>query len=273
MNDSQQPRKSKDRSPNFPFITLKMALERASQFYDEEKRGRAAFPVAAAHWGYSPSSSGAFQTVAALKNYGLMTDEGTGTSRYVRLTELAFRILLDTRPDSVEREKYKRQAALLPAVAAEVHQKWSDMLPSESTLNHYFVFERGFSPSSALKAVKIIVENEEFTSFLHFDSMSSNEGTENKLEARMHSSARLTPSSTAGSEAQVAAVGTKDAIERIISPDGKLFIEIKGEPSKESYSFLQSYFELRQKFFKPTSENVQGKTASSQPESDENQVA
>src|SRR5437016_4500012 len=120
MSEETQPRATKERSPNFPFITLGRALERAEQLYRNEKRGAAPFDVAAADWGYSATSSGALQTVAALKQYGLVADEGSGKDRKIRLTDLALRIILDTRDNSEEKEQLKRQAARTPSVAAEI---------------------------------------------------------------------------------------------------------------------------------------------------------
>ena len=152
--------KTKDRSPNFPFISLQAALRRATEFYAEEKRSAAPFAVAAKNWNYSPNSSGALQTASALKSYGLMVDEAAGAQRKLKLTDLALRILLDVRPDSVERAEFIRQAALKPSVAAEIHKKWPGDLPSDANLHHYLVFDRKFNESFAQKAVKIIKENQ-----------------------------------------------------------------------------------------------------------------
>ena len=74
----EQESRKKDRSPNFPFISLENAIARARAFYDEERKGAAPVTRAAIHWKYSPNSSGLIQTVAALKSYGLMSDEGSG---------------------------------------------------------------------------------------------------------------------------------------------------------------------------------------------------
>lgn len=178
MNDAIENKKTKERSPNFPFISLQTALERAQEFYDKEKRGTAPYVVAAKHWDYSPTSSGALQTAAALKQYGLMADEGGGGNRKMRLTDLALRILLDTRPDSVEREQFKRQAALTPPVAAEIYEKWPTELPSPENLNHYLVLERGFSQQTALKVANIIKENETFTATPHLAIISGRAKTD-----------------------------------------------------------------------------------------------
>src|SRR5437870_4860818 len=134
-------KKTRDRSPSFPFISLEAALRRAHEFYAHERRSAAPYEVAANHWGYSASSSGAVQTVAALKQYGLMADEGSGKLRKVKLTELALRILLDTRDDSTERTKYIRQAARTPPIVQGIYEKWEGTLPSDASLNHFLVLE------------------------------------------------------------------------------------------------------------------------------------
>ena len=177
VETNKDQKKPKDRSPNFPFIPLQLALERARQFYDGEKRGAAPLQSAAEHWGYSPTSSGALQTVSALKQYGLLADEGGGPVRKLKLTDAALRILLDQRPDSAEREEFKRQASRRPAIAQEVYEKWPDGLPSESTLRHFLLLERHFADANASRVCKIIQENEAFTSTAALATISEDQKT------------------------------------------------------------------------------------------------
>src|SRR5688572_24804114 len=107
-----QPREKKHRSPAYPFISLQKAVERAQTFYQIERRHAAPMGAAAKAWGYGEKSSGGLQTVSALKQYGLMLDEGEGDQRKVRLTDRAFRILLDEVKDSPARAAALRAAAL-----------------------------------------------------------------------------------------------------------------------------------------------------------------
>lgn len=189
---AEETRTTKDRSPNFPYIPLSTALQRAQEFYDKERRGTAPFIVAVKHWNMSSKSSGALQTVSALKQYGLMEDEGSGQGRKVRLTELALRIILDTRPDSLEKPAFMRQAALSPPVAAEIYSRWPDELPSTPNLNHYLVVERRFNPDTARKVVKIIIQNQELTEDLSI-------GNENNISEGFDDSSvpdRLPPMNT-----------------------------------------------------------------------------
>ncbi len=251
-------RKTKERSPGFPFITLEAALTRAQQFQTEERRGSAPFQRAAQHWGYSPASSGLLQTIAALKQYGLLADEGSGKERKVRLTDLALRILLDIRPESGERKQNIRQAALTPPIAAETHQKWPEGLPSESTLNHYLVLERGFNQSTALKAVMILKENEQFANISTAGGLSGHNKTLTDTTFQQE------PMKTVGFEmrpdnpAPIVVVRASARTERIIDPAGlDILVQFNGEPTYESYEFLRDYIDLRMKRMKKEPETKQ----------------
>jgi hypothetical protein len=246
MEVNERVKKTKDRNPNFPFINLENALERATQFYREEKRGSAPFTAAAKHWGYSPTSSGAAQTVAALKNYGLLTDENSGAQRKVRLSELALRILLDSRPDSPDLGRLKRQAALLPPIASEIYEKWPDGLPSDHTLHHYLMFEKNFTQEASYKVGRIIKENEVFTICNLSDSLSSynREEEDSKMQQTIQSQ---------GDAVGGGAQGLKGAArtERIIDPEGMdIVLQFSGEPTSDSYEFLRDYIDLRLKRIK-----------------------
>lgn len=163
MNDAVEAKKSKDRSPSFPYVNLERAIERARMFYLQEKRGVTPYSRAVLHWGYTEASSAALQTVAALKSYGLLLEPPSpGKGRQLQLSDLALRILLDQRPDSNERLECIRQAARSPAVAAAVYEKWPDELPADSTLNHHLVLERRFNEATAPSVIKILKENQQF---------------------------------------------------------------------------------------------------------------
>jgi len=147
-------KKARVRSPESPFVPLAKAIERAKEFWVEEKRGAAPVKVAAEHWGYKPKSSGALQTIAALKHFGLMSDEGAGDARKVKLTDLARRIVLDEQPDSEERAKAIRQAALTPKLYGQIWKKWGAELPSNGTFRTHLVLDRSFNESSADDVIK-----------------------------------------------------------------------------------------------------------------------
>ena len=245
MSDSKV---KKDRSPNFPFINLQMALERARQFWNKEKRSAAPFAVAAGHWGYSVTSSGALQTAGALKSYGLLLDDGVGGSRKLKLSELALRILLDERPEDNERKRYMREAALNPAVAAEVYKKWSDGLPSDANLRHYLVLERSFNEATAVKVVRILKENELLTQGSESPVQLQEEDVtqEEALEAVMD--IPQVPSTVKQLTSQPKAalpIVVSAFVERIGAPDAEIMLQFSGNPTWETYDFLEKYVALR----------------------------
>jgi len=146
MDGDKEPRK-KVRSPSFPFVGLREALDRARAFYEAEQRNSARIETAASHWGYSPKSSGGKQTIAALRSFGLLDGDSL-----VKLSGRALRILLDERlderGDSEERRRLVQQAALLPPIHSRLWERYGAELPSPQTLKLSLILDEGFNESS-----------------------------------------------------------------------------------------------------------------------------
>lgn len=267
----EQETRKKDRSPNFPFISLEAAIERCKAFYEEERRGAAPVPRVAKHWRYSVSSSGLIQTIAALKSYGLMVDEGSGAERKLRLTEMALRILLDSRPDSTERVELIKRAALNPSVSSDVHGNWPDGLPSDDTLNHSLIFERGFAPQNAARAVRILKENQRFAILSRTEALSLSAQRDGDSDG-YHVAEDMTqapdwdssdpprqtgpiaisspPKFYGGGHAASTRMSAPALpfTEQILDPDGRAMrIEFSASPTEEMYEFLKDYIDLRLK--------------------------
>jgi hypothetical protein len=141
--DGDRETKRKIRSPSFPFVGLREALDRARAFYEAEQRNSARIETAASHWGYSPKSSGGKQTIAALRSFGLLDGDSL-----VKLSGRALRILLDERGDSEERRRLVQQAALLPPIHARLWERYGAELPSPQTLKLSLILDEGFNESS-----------------------------------------------------------------------------------------------------------------------------
>jgi hypothetical protein len=93
-------------------------------------------------------------TVAALKKFGLLEDQGSGDKRQARLTPLALQIVLDERPDSEERRAAIREAALNPTIHAELWDEFGGSLPSDVNLRYKLRGERGFTDSAANELIE-----------------------------------------------------------------------------------------------------------------------
>ena len=134
-------KRTRTRSPAYPFVNLETAIARAKQFFDKEQRNAANVNVAMKHWGFKDESSSGASTVAALTSFGLLQDEGIGDKRKVRLTPNALRVLLDARPDFKERTELIKQMALAPKIHQQLWEKWGNDLPSDAQLRHTLLLD------------------------------------------------------------------------------------------------------------------------------------
>ena len=143
MNETDSSPRRKVRSPSFPFISLREAVDRARAFHEAEQRNAARPETAAAHWGYSPKSSGGKQTIAALRAFGLIEGD-----TLVKLSGRALRILLDEREASEERGRLLKQAALMPPLHSKLWERYGPELPSAQTLRLSLILDEGFNENS-----------------------------------------------------------------------------------------------------------------------------
>jgi len=157
----------KERSPSFPFISLEKALERASDAYESHRREPTRLASIAVTWGYAPKSSGLLQSVAALKQYGLIEDLGSGDDRKVQLTDLARRILLDTREGAADAAI--QEAARRPKVIAEYLHRWLPVRPSDAHCISELELDRGFNREAAKLFLRIFDQNVSFANLSHDD--------------------------------------------------------------------------------------------------------
>src|SRR5687768_5983261 len=107
----------------FPFINLAKSLDRARSVYENDKSGKGLkMPVAFAAWSYSDKSSGGFQTVAALKSYGLLADEGSKNDRSIMLAREA-RQYFQTEIEG-DRARLRSAFASRPPLMAHLLEHW-----------------------------------------------------------------------------------------------------------------------------------------------------
>lgn len=164
-------RARKERSPSFPFIPLEKALERAKAVADAHKRNPARIPVVGETWGYGSKSSGLIQTVAAMKAYGLMEDIGRGEDRRIQLSDLAWRILHDTREGA--KAQAIREAALKPRLIAEYAPLWLPERPSDGHCLSELHLDRGFTPEAARLFLRVFDETAAFANLVDLDKVSA----------------------------------------------------------------------------------------------------
>lgn len=167
----------KERSPSFPFISLKKAVERVQEMADAHRRSPARLPVVGETWGYGAKSSGLLQTVAALKAFGLIEDIGGGADRRIQVSDLAWRILSDARPGA--KEQAIREAAIKPRLIAEYAPHWVPERPSDPHCVSELHLDRGFTQEAAKLFLRVFDETASFANLAEGDSLSPSFQQEN----------------------------------------------------------------------------------------------
>lgn len=163
-------------SARFPFINLNKALERAQAIFDNDKGGKGLkVPVAFAAWSYSDKSSGGFQTIAALKQYGLLADEGANDDRAVKLTPEARRYF-QTEIES-DKTALRAQFAKRPPLLAHMMEHWDGETVEDPVARTYLKTALGMNEQSARSVLGIYKEN-----LSHIVTKAASKGGDDPLE-------------------------------------------------------------------------------------------
>ena len=150
MNDSENqkdngngtPQKRRHRSPGYPAVGLRDAIQRSDKIYKAD--GRAGSPRAAAleHMGFSKAHGQALTVLSALKKFGLV-EEKDGS---IALTPRAIDILV--RPEGDERRcQAIKTAALGPDIYRQLIEAHPSGLPSDTSLKAELIADRDFNPN------------------------------------------------------------------------------------------------------------------------------
>jgi hypothetical protein len=191
MADSNDGDSKRVRSPGYPALNLKLAIEKAHDFYKAEGRNSAALPITVEHWGYSKKSGSGLKAVAALKSFGLIEIDGSGDGRRIKLSELALRIILDDREDSPDRAKAIATAALKPKIHKKLWDLWGAEMPSHGNIRHHLIFEEKFNENFVNDFIKEykatieyskLAENADFVSEEEHDEENYDEGHEDIVD-------------------------------------------------------------------------------------------
>jgi len=143
----------KGRSPNYPQLTLRDAVEKVRKVYQAEHTYKANKEVVAKDLGYNSLNGSSLTLIGALKRYGLLEAEGDG----FRVSDDAVAILELSENDS-ERIAALKRAAFTSPLFAELHEIYGDRLPSDVNLRHDLI-KRKFLPKAADEVVRIYRDN------------------------------------------------------------------------------------------------------------------
>jgi hypothetical protein len=146
----------RDRSPGYPFISLKTAIKRLAEFEKYFTRYPAPMDKVGLAWNMKPSSSQAAQTMSALKYFGLLRYDDSGESRVVSLTDDG-RNYLRAQQDEIKQEIVKR-CALKPKAIAKYWGMWGADRPKDPIALDELVLRGGFIETAASTFLEVYDE-------------------------------------------------------------------------------------------------------------------
>jgi hypothetical protein len=163
----------RDRSPSFPFIPLKTAIERLVAFEEFHKRAPVPPDRIGPAWGMKNNTSQAQQTLAALKAYGLLETRRGDVGRIVALSDDG-RTYLRAQQDNIK-DGVLRRAALRPKQIETYWRDWGDDRPADAACLDILVLKGGFSQDGAEKFLRVYDATIAFAGLADSDKMETTE--------------------------------------------------------------------------------------------------
>lgn len=143
MSDQVEEKKKRFRSPPYPMFDLGKAVDRVEALYSKAQHHTVGVNVLAEAWGMKSGDGKVWRAAAALIQYGLLSDSGTGKSRKFQLSDTAKRIVLDKAPGSERRAAALKDAALKPMIHKELFDRFGTTADlSDSVVTTYLTIDR-----------------------------------------------------------------------------------------------------------------------------------
>ena len=127
------------RSPNYPQIGLRKAIELAGVVYKAAHTAKAPASTIAAALGYNGLNGSSLGVLSALKKFGLLESVG----EELKVSREGLSILVDP-PGSIVRAKAIMHAAFRPALFAELRKEYGDNPPKSDDFLRAFLLKRRF---------------------------------------------------------------------------------------------------------------------------------
>lgn len=198
---------AKHRSPAYPSIPLPEAIELAKKLYPQASKHPVGAEVVAELWGYKSVSS-ASPYIAAVKQFGLLTEKKSGSDRMLQLSGFAKDIAVDETGETREAINAMKKAALSPTIYAQMWEKWGNELPPDSEMRRHLERDREFNP----KHVGRVVSN--YRATLEFAKLVGNEAHDDDDDFRVDDPSEVdTPNNGKGPKVPPSAVQVGSSVQ------------------------------------------------------------
>jgi hypothetical protein len=244
----------RDRSPNFPKLSLESAIELVKKLHSEIGKAKVKREVAISALGYSGASGASLTTLGALNQYALIDqDRGAGVS----ISALAISLL---HPLNERQEREAKITAVLSPKVFNVLYTDGFHHASESTLANSLI-QNGFTPEGARKAASVYLSNISFANLLDESIRGPSDAKKDQIrdslesgKFTMHPVSREILESERGGENE--AQTGKKMLAQYSVPIGEkniFTVTITGEqaPASEDFEVLKKYADIWKMQFKP----------------------
>jgi hypothetical protein len=147
---------AKARSPSYPSISLREAVEKIQRVYNQDYQNAIPRAIVAQHMGYQGINGKSLGILAAIAKYGLL--EGRGNES--RVSDLGVRIIAHP-PGSTDRLLALLEAAGRPELFAELDARFAGGKGSDQGIRAYLLTQK-FIPSGADLAIRAYRETKRF---------------------------------------------------------------------------------------------------------------
>lgn len=178
----QENDKQRKRSPNFPYASVRECVDYIKLLHSQVHTSKVPVLIAFDHMGLNRNSSSTDRIRASMSSYKLTTEELVNKEKFIRLTELSNRIVLDTREK--ERLAAYREAALNDPMMKKLWEKeWKRGLPNDdSTIISILRLEYNFQEEAAKRFTNVLKDNYRFCDLAnHYEIPTSQESTDGQI--------------------------------------------------------------------------------------------
>ena len=147
---------SRIRSPGYPSIPLKEAIDLVRKLYDHSRHNVTDRDAAVKDLGYKGITGQSAKMLANLSHFGLVEKAGKGG---IKVTDMAAKILHPHTPQ--ERATALLEAAYEPGLFFEIKEQWPDGFVSENALRAYLM-RKGFASVAVHPVMKAYFETYDF---------------------------------------------------------------------------------------------------------------
>ncbi len=177
MSEQTTSKKPRTRSPAYPAIDLKEALEKTETLWDRLTRHWGAADTVVTFWGYDKGSSSGYSALSALMKFGLLEDRGSGDKREVRLSDMGLKLVVNADKFSSEHRELLRKAALLPVIHAQLWTMYGGSLPDDSIVERHLILDRGFNSAYVKGFIKEFKRTISFAELTPSDTVGDTEAS------------------------------------------------------------------------------------------------